>query len=144
MDRFKLMAAVHLFLVRDGKILLLRRANTGYEDGNYSVPAGHLDGNESVTRAMAREALEEATVSIQTNELQVTHTMHRIKNDGERIDFFLTTKNWDGEPHIGEPHKCDDLSWWPLEKLPSNVIPYIQYAINCYQQGITFSEFGWL
>jgi hypothetical protein len=32
-DRFKVVAAVHLFLIRDGQVLLLRRFNTGYEDG---------------------------------------------------------------------------------------------------------------
>ncbi|MGD8997230.1 MAG: NUDIX hydrolase, partial [Anaerolineae bacterium] len=45
-ERFKLVSAVHLFLVRDGQVLLLRRSNTGYEDGNYSVVAGHLNGDE--------------------------------------------------------------------------------------------------
>jgi hypothetical protein len=34
-ERFKLVSAVHLFFIRDGKILLLRRFNTGYEDGKY-------------------------------------------------------------------------------------------------------------
>jgi len=33
-ERFKLVSAVHIFLIRDGKVLLLRRFNTGYEDGN--------------------------------------------------------------------------------------------------------------
>ncbi len=32
-ERFRLLAAVHLFLLRDGAVLLLRRFNTGYEDG---------------------------------------------------------------------------------------------------------------
>ena len=44
--RFRMVVAVHLFLLQNGNILLLRRFRTGYEDGNYSVIAGHLDGSE--------------------------------------------------------------------------------------------------
>ena len=40
-NRFKLIPSVHLFLVQGQNILLLRRFNTGYEDGKYSVIAGH-------------------------------------------------------------------------------------------------------
>ena len=65
MERFKLVVAVHLILIENGKILLLRRYNTGYEDGNYSLVAGHIDGNESVIQAMQREALEEAKKAAQ-------------------------------------------------------------------------------
>ena len=54
--RFKLVSAVHLFLIRDDRVLLLRRHNTGYEDGKLSVIAGHLDGGEPVREAMRREA----------------------------------------------------------------------------------------
>jgi 8-oxo-dGTP pyrophosphatase MutT (NUDIX family) len=53
--RFEMPVAVHLFLIEENKILLLRRFNTGYEDGNYSLIAGHLDGNEDVKSAMIRE-----------------------------------------------------------------------------------------
>lgn len=143
MDRFKFIAASHLFLIKEGKILLLRRANTEYEDGNYSVPAGHLDGNETATDAMAREALEEAGLEIHPTDLQVAHTMHRKAADGERIDFFFTVKEWDGEPTIGEPDKCDELSWFDLDDLPENIIPYIKSAIEHYKAKQTFSEFGW-
>ena len=62
MKRFQLVTAVHLLLIQDEKILLLRRYHTGYEDGNYSVVAGHIDGNESILKAMQREALEEAGI----------------------------------------------------------------------------------
>ena len=47
MERFKVITAVHLILIENNKILLQRRYNTGYEDGNYSVVAGHVEENES-------------------------------------------------------------------------------------------------
>ncbi|MCB0086534.1 MAG: NUDIX domain-containing protein, partial [Caldilineaceae bacterium] len=69
--RFTCPIAVHIFLVQEEKVLLLRRYNTGYEDGNYSVPAGHLDGNEPVTQAALREAREEVGVAIAPAALRV-------------------------------------------------------------------------
>jgi len=50
-NRFTLPVAVHLFLLRGNEVLLLRRFNTGYEDGNYSVPAGHLEGGVMICAA---------------------------------------------------------------------------------------------
>jgi 8-oxo-dGTP pyrophosphatase MutT (NUDIX family) len=141
--RFKLLSAVHLFLIKDSKILLLRRFNTGYEDGNYSVPAGHLDGNESVIKAMVREAREEANINIDPSNLKVVHVMHRLTPKDERIDFFLVTDKWQGEASINEPDKCDDLCWFLLSDLPSNIIPYVKSAIENYERNQTFSEFGW-
>lgn len=144
-QRFKLVAAVHLFLVKEEKILLLRRFNTGYEDGNYSVPAGHIDGGESISTAMIREAYEEAKIILDPEQLFCIHTMHRTKPEGtESIDFFFTATNWDGEVKIGEPDKCDELSWFDIGNLPKNTIPYISFAIEQFQEGKTVSEYGWV
>jgi hypothetical protein len=47
-EKFKLNPEAHIFLLNDlDEILLLRRLNTGYEDGNYSVIAGHVSANTS-------------------------------------------------------------------------------------------------
>jgi 8-oxo-dGTP diphosphatase len=140
--RFKLILSVYLILVKDGKVLLLRRFNTGYEDGNYGLVAGHADGNERATDAMCREALEEAGLVIKPKDLKFVHFMHRRQND-ERADVFFTADKWEGEPKNMEPDKCDDLSWFPLDNLPSNIIIYIKEVLENFQKGVYYSEFGW-
>lgn len=142
LNRFKLVVTVHLILIKDNKILLLRRFNTGYEDGKYSVPAGHLDGNETIRKAMIREAKEEIDIDIKPEDLEIVHVMHRKSND-ERIDFFLKSKKWEGKIKNKESDKCDDLRWFELKKLPQNLIPYVRTAIIYVKNKTFFSEFGW-
>ena len=133
--------AVHVFFLRRGKVLLLRRHNTGYEDGNYSVPAGHLDGGETVVQAAIREAREEIGVALAPADVAVVSTMHRKSGD-ERIDFFVVASAWAGEPSNCEPEKCDELAWWPRDALPDNTIPYVRRALENYEKGVWFEEFG--
>jgi 8-oxo-dGTP diphosphatase len=142
MTRFKLITAVYLILVEDGKILLQRRQNTGYADGNYSLPAGHLEDNESITQALVREMKEEIDLDLKAEDTELVHTMHRREND-IRIDLFFTTKKYQGEPKNAEPEKCDDLSWFSLDNLPENTVPYVKQAIESYLAKEIFSERGW-
>ena len=143
MPRTTFPVAVHLFLAKDNKILLLRRFNTGYEDGNYSVIAGHIDGGEDAYTAMIREAKEEAGINILLENLEAVHVMHRKKADEERIDCFFKCSKWSGNIAIMEPDKCDELIWAAFDKLPENTIDYIRAAIDNYSQNIHFSIYGW-
>lgn len=86
--RFKMPVAAHLLLFDNNKILLLRRFNTGYEDGKYSVIAGHLDGNEEIKTAIIREAKEEAGIDICPENVEIVGVMHRKSDHDERIDFL--------------------------------------------------------
>ena len=141
-ERFAMPVAVHLFLMRDGAVLLLRRANTGYEDGKYSVIAGHLDGGETVIAAAVREAGEEAGIALDPAEVRVVGVLHR-RADDERIDFFVVAEAWSGEIANREPEKCDELAWFALGALPPNTIPYIRRALENYRGGRWFDSFGW-
>ncbi len=142
-ERFTAPVAVHLFLLRDDEILLLRRFNTGHEDGRYSVIAGHLDGGEGVVDAMCREAREEAGIELDRTATSVCGVMHRLSPDSERIDFFLTTTGWSGEVRNLEPEKCDELRWVPVGRLPDTTIPYVAAAIETWRRGEWFGAFGW-
>ncbi|MBM3121840.1 MAG: NUDIX domain-containing protein [Chloroflexi bacterium] len=139
--RHPFVSAVHLFLERDGLLLLLRRFQTGYEDGNYSVVAGHLEGNETVLAAAVREAREEVGLKLAPQDLTVVGVMHRLSND-ERIDWFVACSRWSGEPHNAEPDHCDELRWADPGALPGNVVPYVRRALDNYRAGRWFDTFG--
>jgi 8-oxo-dGTP diphosphatase len=139
--RAKFPVTVHLFLFRENQILLSRRFNTGFRDGEYSVPAGHLDGNETVLAAASREAEEEIGVQIEADDTVFSSVMHRSEGD-ERVDFFVHVHKWHGEPFNAEPDKCDDLRWVDINQLPTNTIPYIRQALRNHLRGVQFDEYG--
>ncbi|MFB0841308.1 NUDIX hydrolase [Paenibacillus oleatilyticus] len=140
---FRIYSAVYLLLVRENKLLLLRRTNTGYEDGKLSLVAGKVDGNEEVKRAAAREAWEESGVRVDPADLEVASVMHRNSDTGEWIDFFLTVKRWEGEPYNREPDKCSEMAWYPLDGLPEDMIPHVRQAVENVLAGIFYDSYGW-
>ncbi|WP_044642163.1 NUDIX hydrolase [Risungbinella massiliensis] len=141
-ERFCVPVTIHVFFRKGDQILLLRRFQTGYQDGNYSVVAGHLDGDETVIQAAIREAKEEAGVDIEETDVHMVGVMHR-RSDSERIDFFAEITKWSGEIENREPNKCDDLRFFPVEELPVNTIPYVRQAISNYLQNKWFDLAEW-
>jgi 8-oxo-dGTP diphosphatase len=136
-ERFKLIPAVYLVLRRDNEVLLLRRANTGYQDGKFGLVAGHLDGDELGTTAMVREAKEEAKLRF----VHVAHRLSRNQVGQERIDLFYELREWQGQIINAEPQKCDDLSWFDMNDLPKNMLPFVRRVLTDIAQGVNYSEY---
>lgn len=134
--------AVHLFLRRGDELLMLRRSNTGYEDGNYSVVAGHVEIGETVSAAAVREAREEVGIRMDESDLTINGVMHR-RSEAERVDFFVECTRWEGTVENREPDKCDDLRWVARGRWPENTIPYIKRALSMNRSGMWFDQFGW-
>lgn len=135
--------SVYLVMIKEGKMLLARRFNTGYMDGFYSFPAGHLNGNETVMQAVIREGKEEVDVDVLPQDLELIHVVSRKGHDAERVGFFFRAKAWKGEPAIMEKDKCDDVQWFALDAIPENTVDYVKNAIVTFQKGGTYSEFAW-
>lgn len=138
--------AIHVIFTRNDEILLLRRYNTGYADGFYSLVAGHVEEGESITKAAQREIFEEIGVVVHAKNIHICGSMHR-KSEDERIDYFAIASEWEGEIYNAEPNKCDNIIWCPLDSLPPKTIPYIRRAIiltiNRRNNSIWYEEFGW-
>lgn len=143
-ERFKLIPAVYLILRRDDQVLLLRRANTGYQDGKYSVIAGHLDGNELAVDGMLREAREEVGIVISKEDLRFVHVAHRLTRNEvgqERLDLFFECSAWKGEVKNMEPAKCDKLGWYPITNLPDDTLPFIRLVLADVEVGKRYAEY---
>lgn len=140
--RNKATPAAYLFLMKEGKILLARRANTGYEDGKYQVPAGHVEEGESPSVALMREAKEEIGIDVHPDDLKLVHISYRPKHDetGDRVDFFFTVDRWSGDVKNMEPHKCDDLIWVPVTEIVQPMTLHVRKAIESMNKKLFFEE----
>jgi 8-oxo-dGTP pyrophosphatase MutT (NUDIX family) len=137
---------VYGVLIEDGRVLLLRRAGSGYRDGQWSLPAGHLDGDEDAVSGLVRELSEEVSISAERDSCRLAVLLHRRAEwvgDNEYLDLFFTVGAWAGTPSIGEPEKCTELLWALPERLPPDLVDYIGVALQALQDGRPLVLFGW-
>jgi 8-oxo-dGTP pyrophosphatase MutT (NUDIX family) len=141
-ERHAIVCASYLILLKEGRVLLMRRSNTGYEDGNYCLPAGHVEKEETVLHALLRETKEEIGLILDPAMVHLGHVMHRkpTSRNEERVDFFFVCEHWSGTPSIMETDKCDAMNWFDLHTLPPNVVPYIQTALEKIRAAILYSD----
>ncbi|NBI29695.1 NUDIX hydrolase [Chengkuizengella marina] len=139
-----LYGSVHILIYQnDNEVLLLKRKNTGFEDGKWGIIAGKIEGREEIVSAAIREAKEEAGIIIDPKEVKVVGVMHRNNIKNEWIDFYVKIDSWQGEIVNIEPDKCEELKWFKVNKLPNNLIPFIRKAIEKNHKHMWFESFGW-
>lgn len=113
---------VSLMLLKDGKFLMLKRAESCiWAPGKYCLPGGHVE-NEDIKSAVVREAQEELGVKICSEDLNFVCALN---SKGRTVDkyyaiFFFALNKWKGEPYNREPEKHDLIEWLDLESLPEN------------------------
>lgn len=136
----KLVTDLMLTREKEGKkeVLLSLRKNTGYRDGEYELPGGHVDQGEDLMHAMVREAKEELLIDIKEEDLKIVHILHHYK--GDRINFILTTDTYEGTPSIGEPDKCEKLEWFDVNNLPDNIMGKVKKSIEEINEGVFYSK----
>lgn len=124
-----------------------QRAGTGFADGYWSLPAGHVDEDEPLLAAASREMTEEIGVTVRPDAWRLAHVMHRRSPERVTVDVFLTAETWDGEPCNLEPEKCTAIGFFPREALPAPTVPYIAEALQkaISEDPVTpaASHYGW-
>jgi 8-oxo-dGTP diphosphatase len=132
--RRRVVVDVILLLMRNGRILLRERANTGYGDGAYEPPTGQLADRETIVETAIRVASAEAGIAVSAGNVSLAHVMHDVSGSG-RIAFFLTVSGWQGE------HASPGARWFPVGDLPTNMLDRSRVALRNYAGGMRFSTY---
>jgi 8-oxo-dGTP diphosphatase len=103
---------VFCFLVQDGKILLITRANEPYK-GSCTIPGGRKRRGESLREACVRKMKEETGLSVKN--LKFAGLLHVYTKDDniEYVSAYFTTDDFSGEIAHGED---GELSWVDFDK----------------------------
>ncbi|MFD5618886.1 NUDIX domain-containing protein [Streptomyces yangpuensis] len=136
---------VHLYLERDGEVLLgLRHPDSAYAGATHHFLAGHCE-QESAVGALVREAQEEAGLVIDPADVDLVHLVHVRDQPGAppRMQLVFRARRWRGEPRLREPDRCVSWNWWPLDALPEPIVPYARAALEGIRAGRPYTELGW-
>lgn len=122
-------------IIKNNKILLQKRQNTGYCDGMYCLPGGHVENGETQIEALIRELNEELNLyEISSSNFDVFKIIERTSTNKNLhyIDFiFKNNKSVNYDQIINnEPNKCEKLEWFELDELPCDMIPYQRMVLS--------------
>lgn len=140
-ERFNVYATIGLILLYNGKVLLMKRCNTGYMDGKYALISGHLEDGESLKKAMVREAKEEINVDVKERDLNYACVIRRGDNNNY-FNFYLSCQDFKGDIKNNEPEKCEEIKWFDLNALPQEMIPNDRKAIFNFVHNVSFEEYN--
>jgi ADP-ribose pyrophosphatase YjhB (NUDIX family) len=142
--RHKVYVAASLLVSNNEKILLQLRRNTGYMDGFYDLPGGHLEAGEFFSDACRREVLEEAGIELLPKNIKPLHiVMDCSKHDKQNayVSVCFGVKNYHGKIKNREPNKCTELKWFDTINLPSNIAPKAKFILEKISNGQFYSEY---
>ncbi len=111
--------SVNLVVSQDDKICLMRRYNTGWNDGMYALMGGHVEDGENPLDAAVREAKEELGITVKQENLSHLLTM-AVSPD--HIYLYFGCSNYQGTVTNMEPDQCDDIRFFDKTSLPDNII----------------------
>ncbi len=134
---------VYVFLEREGKILIGKRKDA-FSEGYYSLPAGHIDADESVIECAKRELFEETGIDAADFEFVCARLLKPYEINGVHADpyvaFAVRAKQWKGEPKLMEPEKNEGWEWHPIDKLPEPMFPPVPMLVECIKKSVSFID----
>ncbi|MEI6805718.1 MAG: NUDIX domain-containing protein [Myxococcaceae bacterium] len=129
-NRIRTRIASYLVGIDNQRILLGKRINATHMNEHWSLPAGHVYEGESCTQAMIRESLEECGLDLTPNDLRLIGVMHHNSPPFDYINYIFSADLKNHQIINIEPEKCESLSYFAYDDLPTPMEDYIRFIID--------------
>jgi len=133
--RSRPLVGVGVFLIHPdhpGKILVGKRKGS-HGSGEWSLPGGHLECQESFHEACRREVKEETGLDLTSVAEKVDFTNDIFPNDGKHYVTLFFLASCSGFARNMEPEKCDGWRWISPEKPPSPLFPPLGQMLSKFK-----------
>ena len=116
-------------VVFKGNRILLGKRKGAHGEGDWSFPGGHPEFGEDVEDCAKRELAEET--GLKAVSLQPGPWVNDIIEDSKHyITLFVFVNEFEGEPQLLEPNKCEGWVWFECNALPNPLFPPVKSMIK--------------
>lgn len=123
-------------VIKDGKVLLGKRAEHLSNGGKFGLIGGYLDRDETTLEGMAREVLEETGLeAISLTLFRINTNPYRKGEDRQNIQFVYIVEVGDKVSERDDEMK--ELIWFELEKIPAED----EWAFDHYENVLLYREY---
>lgn len=111
-------AVIDALVIRDGQILLTKRADHLRSGGRWAIPGGFIERDETTMEAVMREVLEETGHTCEVKQLvTVMDNPNRRGDDRQNISFVFEVSPIT-QVAEADPAEVSAVAWFPLDQLP--------------------------
>lgn len=96
----KKFAVVSLFVIFDGKILLLKRQEGKPQEKTWGPPAGKVDGDESLERTICRETFEETGITVIESQITKYERCYYVRHGNTDFMFYVFVIELNENPEV--------------------------------------------
>jgi len=128
------LVGVGVFVYNRADQILLGKRKGAHGSGQWSLPGGHLEFNESFEDCCIREVKEETDLDIRgVEKLGFTNDLFE-SDDLHYVTLFFQTRLVGPvikhKPKLMEPDKCDGWEWFDLDNFPDPLFPPLKHVIK--------------